>query len=227
MKHYLLGALLLFTIGCGGGGGTSGITSVVTPSPTLRTPTPGDSWTYSISGHVPAGNFGGTLVESMSSESFNGISAIRDTQAITITSGVNTGNVGITNQWDSMGATSYHIVGLQQSGGAISTVVSTTYIVPLTITSSLSISGQTTFNDGLVIDSSTTVTGAEIITVPAGTFKCWKITRAEQHNDGSTFTSTEWWPAEYGAFVKRIENGSDSSGNHAYTQLLTSTNVRP
>ncbi len=222
MRRYCWCLFAICALGCGGGGGgNSGVTTAVTPATTVRRPTPGDSWTYNISGHTPAGNFDGQLVSSQSGEIFNGLSSVRDTESVTITSGASAGNIGISNQWYVLDPTQTHTIGIQQVGGVPLTVTSTTYNSPITITSNTSLSGQTTLSSGLVIDTTAAVIGAERVTVPAGTFDCWKISRTEVDSDGSRSTSTGWLPVQYGSVIKQIVNGSNTSGNYSFTQVLT------
>lgn len=228
MKHYLLGALLLFTIGCGGGGGSSqDLSTPVTPQTTVRAPTSGDSWTYSVTGQSSSnGNYSGTETESQANDSYNGVACLRQTNSASYLFSNGTQTL-IQTIWATVvsGVVTPIAVNLG-TGNGNENVTASTNPTPTALTQHLSLAGSVTLSDGTVFDNTWTVTGTARVQTPAGTFDTWVVSHTHTTTSGETERATEYWAPELGTYVKDVINTTEPNGVTVNaTAVLASTTV--
>ena len=207
---------------CGGGGGAS--SPPVHPATTYRANNVGDSWTYNV--NIDFGIFGkstGTLVQALSSDTYNGQPSIRDSQAFHL-------------QTPSGPSSTYSYSEISPQGVLLAVMVNTvlygvtdnTYSTGNTIDASTSASGVITLSNSSTLTEHFKVLGAEYCVTPAGTFACWVAEQTVVNSDGTSDRFTMWIDPSVGTYVK-ITDTTKNPGNvgYTYTSILASMVTAP
>ncbi|HLI47759.1 MAG TPA: hypothetical protein VKV18_03580 [Chthonomonas sp.] len=232
----LIGTTLL--VGCGGGGGgpvySGGGT---TPATHLRSPLPGDTYNYTLSGKLQAigtnvsYSFTGNLVIGFSQTNYNGASVLLRNSALTLNLS-NGQTLAVNEQEIESSDSSGDLVGLANiQNGTVDPLSPPVITAPAAWSNALSIDQQTTTSFGISYVDSFTVVGAENVSTPIGTFACWKVNFTSNSSSSSNTNETIWYAPEMGdAPIK--ESGTTTivaSDGNTYTatinSILSSTNV--
>ncbi|HWD40030.1 MAG TPA: hypothetical protein VG944_14370 [Fimbriimonas sp.] len=215
MKRISGSALAIVLLaGCGGGGGPS-----VHPATTYRSNGPGDTWSFSLD--FDFGQFGkgpGTMVESLSTDTYNNAPSIKDAKSFRIT--LPHQNIAI-DEYAELGTDGSLLAEL--INGTLLALTSSTFRLPPTIDRSTAASGTLTFSGGYSITQQYRVVGAERITVPAGKFDCWVVSEQAQRSDGSSDNYRFWIAPETGHYVQATDTTDNGDGTgYTYTMKMTS-----
>lgn len=238
---FALGALLL--PGCGGGGGSpvysggNGSGGTTTPAMQLRSPRPGDTYTYNLSGQLQTVgtsshmNYTGTLVVTYSATSYNGLAAVAENVAITF----NLSN-GQTVTVDSQ-----VIQSLDSNGDLLDLATiqngftdgfnPPTVDEPAKWGNGFALNQQTTTDTGTSYSFSFVVSGSETVSSPVGTFACWKVNYSQNSTSSQNVNLTEWFAPEMGPRPIKFSGTSTLMGTDGNTYTVTcnaimvSTNV--
>lgn len=129
----------------------------------------------------------------------------------------------------SQDAQGLHELSSTMSGGPLN-VTSDTYTQPATIGINTVASGKTTFSDGSFVNTSIHIIGKERVTVPAGTFDCWKANYIWSDSRGDTETDVLYIDPALGFPVQSVifaTNGQGSNIVDSFTLKLQTTTVAP
>ncbi len=212
----LIGCAALLS-SCGGGGGVPA--TPVVPTSTYRSNQVGDSWTYALS--INLGKLGsgkGTLRHGLSTDTFNGQPAIRDSNSLQVLlkSGLTT-------------SSGYSVISMQGAlvattvNGTLYQVTGNTFNTGSSIDGSTNSSGVITLSNGQTLTETYKVVGTELCTTPSGTYKTWVVKQTALDSTGILDEFTLWIAPETGSYVKIRDVTTTLIGPaYSYTATLTS-----
>lgn len=227
-----------FLIGCGGGGGEPVYSGGGTPPAThLRSPLPGDTYNYTLSGKLQgigtnvSYSFTGTLMLGFSQANYNGAGVLLRNIAYTLN--LSNGQTLAFNgqEIDSSDSSGDVIAWARVQNSTVDPLNPPIIAAPAVWSNALSIDQQTTTSSGISEVDSFTVVGAESVSTPLGTFVCWKINYISNASSSSDVNETIWYAPEMGDAPIKLSDTITAVANDGNTYTitlnatLTSTNV--
>jgi hypothetical protein len=233
---FLLTALAIVMVGCGGGGASVGDPSTAggtagnghgTPAGNVRRNVDGDTYNYSVGGtytesgtpaNTPAS---GTGSEVFTADTFNGNAALEDSVSWTLNLVSGPKAFSDIRQYDP----SWQTVG-QSDMGTVYVVQAQGQTIPGNLTANTTFNSVEILSNGTHVTIAGQVTGSETITVPAGTFKCWIIDLTKTWSDGLTVHQTIDFSGDLGAAAQVVQTDTYTSGySDSVTWTLTSDHI--
>lgn len=221
--------LTLVLAGCGGGGGASSSSSPTgpkTPVTVLRAPTAGDTWTFNVVGHQNfVGDVTGTIIETIYGDTVNFTPCQKDEVVGTLAFSSGGGESLFSDIWTVLENNTLYVIAASGNGKPVLATAST-LAVPLTWGPTTNWSGGVTFADNSSYTDSLVFVRQDRVTVPAGTFDVWVMSRETHYSSGEVSTALEYWPPDLGNFVYRdVTNTFTNGAVYHFTSQLLSTNV--
>lgn len=235
MPGVVVAVVVLIASGCGGGSGGDGGGRPVTPATTMRAMTPGLNYSYNFTGRIISDNrttlFSGTSTTSLAHGSFNGQTTVNGFPVL-----VSTTSAVITALGEQTTLT-YRGYGYQNASGDLfsigdgdsgGTVAYTPHLLtrPGRHDAFTGLAQEVAASDGTTLAYSLTTQRAERVTVPAGTFDCWKVATTET-TPTQTITATYWYAPQIGYWVRReaVTTDHEEEVTLRGTLELTETNA--